>query len=898
MSSRSPSAPPNPKPRRRALAAFAALALVALSAAGPLAGPADPAYAVTAFTITTPGQVTTAPQLDVSGTVDWEAMNGDIELRGVVGGTQYCGDYAYFEVDWDCFNVPLEIGDNVLTVYALVDVGGSIEETAGPTITITRGGTEAVGVVVPVANSVHYGDFDVSGTGPALGTVSVVDVPTTTTLCTSAVALDGTWSCTATAPANGGTTLRADAYAVDSGSAVSSTDSVAITSNPVRPTISVTPGNASLAASSTDTSGAAHSIQFNDIDDGDPTEYLYGPAMHSCTGTGSPSSAACTLSGLAPGLWVVTAAASSYQDVWAWIPQTPTISSQLLADRRVQFSGTAEAGTSVTVQRLDGVTTCTALADASGSWSCTAAPAVGTASYRAFARSVDFLADSGGMTIAMSDAYVTSIDGISEFSASVAATVPRPPAAVGAPASAPLAWSFTLSGGEEGYLPGDEVVVTAQDLPEGTVLSVELHSTPILLGSVVAGADGIARLVASIPDDAEPGAHEFVVTITAPGQEPSTLTQATTIRALPPVEDDAEVVALDTTQAEAPVPRQTSVDRSDPAAPTALSDALPRPARFFEQPILLAIGGGLAIALLFLVALPTELLNAALAGNSSRLGRGFARLDTLSQRARDGFLRLARSRALATAILLLLVSFVFGFSDPAFGFDLASLRLVLALAIALFVLTYGVGYLTGLIAKRTWDAESAIEFQPSMLVFAVLGVVLGRLLDFSPGFLIGVVIGLELVRATRRAALGVSLLQFGLVVALATVAWLGHAALSGQPIDDFGTALLADTLAAVTVEGLTGAVVAILPLRFLDGRDIWTASRALWAVTFAVVALAFALLVLPTAMEGTEVSDVGVWLAVLGGFAVLTLAVWWFFARADAREQALAAGEERERVDV
>ena len=58
----------------------------------------------------------------------------------------------------------------------------------------------------------------------------------------------------------------------------------------------------------------------------------------------------------------------------------------------------------------------------------------------------------------------------------------------------------------------------------------------------------------------------------------------------------------------------------------------------------------------------------------------------------------------------------------------------------------------------------------------------------------------------------------------------------------------------------------------------------------------FALLVLPTALEGTEVVDVGVWLLVFLAFGVISLAVWWILARADKRAEAAEA--EKERVDA
>ena len=246
-------------------------------------------------------------------------------------------------------------------------------------------------------------------------------------------------------------------------------------------------------------------------------------------------------------------------------------------------------------------------------------------------------------------------------------------------------------------------------------------------------------------------------------------------------------------------------------------------------------------------------------------------------------------------MLIVLVSIVFGFSDPAFGFDLVSLRLVLSLAIAFFILFYGVSWLTGVLVERRWHVPSVVMIQPSIVLFAILGVVFSRLVGFAPGIFIGVVIGVEMFNASRRAELGAALIQFAGVFALSIAAWFGYSALtmSGPP-EDFWGALTVDTLAAITSEGLTGVAIAILPLAFLEGRTLWVASKSLWLGAFLLIATAFALLVLPTALDETDPADVGIWYVVLAVFGALTFAAWGYFAwRARAEERAAADAMER-----
>ena len=120
------------------------------------------------------------------------------------------------------------------------------------------------------------------------------------------------------------------------------------------------------------------------------------------------------------------------------------------------------------------------------------------------------------------------------------------------------------------------------------------------------------------------------------------------------------------------------------------------------------------------------------------------------------------------------------------------------------------------------------------------------------------------------------LTQLAVMVGISVLAWVGYSILTESTSGDLDwlTALALDTLAATTAEGLTAAAVAILPLGFLEGREIFQRSKALWAGAFLVTATLFALLVLPTEDGIDEISNVGTWLLVLVGFAVVTLALW------------------------
>jgi hypothetical protein len=225
--------------------------------------------------------------------------------------------------------------------------------------------------------------------------------------------------------------------------------------------------------------------------------------------------------------------------------------------------------------------------------------------------------------------------------------------------------------------------------------------------------------------------------------------------------------------------------------------------------------------------------------------------------------------------------------------------MVLSLAIALFLITYGTNWVTRGVLHRYWGAEARITVHPWIALLAVVGVIIARALDFSPGFLIGVVIGLELLRAGRNAQVAGVMVRFGLILALALVGWIGYSIMDafGEP-EGFAPALVRETFVALTAEGLIALLVGALPLKFLEGRELWEKSKPLWGATFLVVAVAFSLLVLPTAAEETTVGDIGLWAIVLVSFAAITLTIWAVFARIESRERAREQREKRESVDA
>jgi hypothetical protein len=208
-------------------------------------------------------------------------------------------------------------------------------------------------------------------------------------------------------------------------------------------------------------------------------------------------------------------------------------------------------------------------------------------------------------------------------------------------------------------------------------------------------------------------------------------------------------------------------------------------------------------------------------------------------------------------------------------------------------------FITGQVMDRR-GVHAHLAAQPGALLLAVVGVLASRVFGFNPGLLIGLVIGLELAsqvsRAERTRAIVIRMsITFGVSV-LAFFVYSFLVWLYGHEAHDFWAALLTETMVATSHEGLTGLMVALLPVTFLEGRTLFDGSKRVWAALAIPVAFAFALFVLPTALGHGE-SHAPLWLWVIGliSFTAFVGIVWATFRVLSERRKARAAtAKERE----
>lgn len=887
--------------------------------------------------ITSPpsGTVSRQTSFPVAGTVTSgldlivrvEAYEAGVVEPSLLGSCEVAVAAAASTWQCDLLIVYTYTGPVTLSAAAREDAGETAfgDSSGNVDMVVEPGAAGAFTSVEGFSNEFTAQSVTLEGTGPANGSVQVVAVyypyvpeyagETTAEFCSAAVNAAGEWQCTGGPLDNGGSPyfgyVYFEVFAADffglGGEAYD--DEVGGDVVPAAPSLDYAFGPSTISVTATGDDAAQVAVELYTAEfNGEGYSYGFVEACGDALGEGgegefSPGSAPlaaastqieCEFGGLEPGIWNIYYAqaidgfTSDWVDDFIRIPAAPALlASTVNADRSVRFSGTGTPGDRVEVLRgASGSPQCSATVAGSGAWACTATPPAGTTQFRAVQVSVGFAPEPW---VAYGGAY----DGVSALSSPRTVAVPAPPAP--APAPAPPVVQQALVG------PGTvEIEGLPTDAPVGSELTiagsteciepivcdvdVDIFSTPQRLGSTVTDAVGAFALRVVVPQNIEPGEHTIVVTVTPRGGSPASVSQPIMIAAAPVVVEPASgeespAAPADGAPAEGSAGQGSGAagSRDSFAAPSALTGAIPTVADIFRNPVVTVAAAGLALAILLLVAFPTELLNSTLSANTRRFGRGFAAFERGVDRVTDWFAAVTRTRAVAAAVLIVVTSVIFGFMDPSFGFDAVSLRLTLALAIGLFLVTYVSSWISGVIIWRAWRFETSIGLQPAALVFALIGVVIARLLEFSPGFLIGLVIGLEIVsRVGAPHRVRAVLTQLGVMVGISVLAWIGYsilvASMTGEP--DWVTALALDSLAAATAEGLTAAAVAILPLGFLEGREIFQRSKTLWVGAFLVTATLFALLVLPTEDGIDEISNLGTWFVVLVAFAVVTLALW------------------------
>jgi hypothetical protein len=289
------------------------------------------------------------------------------------------------------------------------------------------------------------------------------------------------------------------------------------------------------------------------------------------------------------------------------------------------------------------------------------------------------------------------------------------------------------------------------------------------------------------------------------------------------------------------------------------------------------LASALAVAgLMVLIAFPAELFNTTLEEHYDEV-RGWFRLGP--RRAGAG-----RHHGLLLVVFLLVSGPLWFSMQATSGLDAATAVGALGLSVATAVVVLASDLPEVVHVRRRYAERASPVVLPGSLLMAVGCVVLSRAVHFQPGYFYGMVGGLALARSLARDESGrLAARAAAILLAVSVVAWLALqpvAAAARQTGTGLGSILAENVLGGVFWAALDTLVIALLPLRLLEGAKIVGWSRRVWIVLYGLVLLAFVHILLRPGtgyVSNTTTSPAAVVIGLFVGFAVFSFAFWGYF---------------------
>jgi hypothetical protein len=183
------------------------------------------------------------------------------------------------------------------------------------------------------------------------------------------------------------------------------------------------------------------------------------------------------------------------------------------------------------------------------------------------------------------------------------------------------------------------------------------------------------------------------------------------------------------------------------------------------------------------------------------------------------------------AFIVVLISVIYSALDPTFGMNLATLAMLISLAIGVGLLSIFYEGTQVILSLRRFGLEGRLELHPLGIVVALVSVIATRLVHMHPGIVLGFVAGAAVSAEDPREEGQITFVPMVGSLALSLVALLLIGPFRGLSNDSVHWwAVIPETVAVtVFVGGIEGLLFGLLPLEFMDGRKVWDWSKVAWA---------------------------------------------------------------------
>ncbi|MGA8218734.1 MAG: FGLLP motif-containing membrane protein [Solirubrobacterales bacterium] len=338
-----------------------------------------------------------------------------------------------------------------------------------------------------------------------------------------------------------------------------------------------------------------------------------------------------------------------------------------------------------------------------------------------------------------------------------------------------------------------------------------------------------------------------------------------------------------------PLPSAAAAPTGNPHRST-FADRLLSPTQLDLSAKNLGEGGMLALLLAALLYLPVTIFNKATEKNHETIKGWLARPRALLLFL-FGWIPFRRHPAITLTMGVVASAVLFSFIEPGFPNEEGALQYLIGMMLG-FALVSFVFFATWRLVLRRLEPEGKGEWKlyPPFILLAAFLVVMARLAHFLPGVVLGTVAEYEPAKklSVRTAGIRVAV-TYGVLILLGLAAWFAwipveHAA-SKEGASNL-TLILDSALAITFVSGLESVAFGLIPMKFLDGNDLFTWRKGVWAALWGGALLWFSVVILHPALSTYgELSGTGaVWFVLLfSTLMVLALSTWAFFRVRDAR---------------
>ncbi|NNN12187.1 MAG: hypothetical protein HKL81_00350 [Acidimicrobiaceae bacterium] len=329
-----------------------------------------------------------------------------------------------------------------------------------------------------------------------------------------------------------------------------------------------------------------------------------------------------------------------------------------------------------------------------------------------------------------------------------------------------------------------------------------------------------------------------------------------------------------------------------------LSTAVLLPSQISFSAKSLAKSAAVAALAIPFVAFPTEFLNATLEEHEDDLIALRNRFRRKKGSTGGGPASRISNNVRLTGVLLM-SALLYGLLDPKFSFNESSLLIFLGLLVGLTVITLAADLPAALYLRRK-DPEAKVQGHvlPGAIGIAAVCVVISRALHFEPGYLYGMVAGLQVVnkmRISENDSGKAQVLSFMTTLAVALAAWLARQPLSSWTHSNHASVVAVGVdaaLVSIFIAGVQGVLISLLPLRFLPGRDIYKWNKVVWALLLGIAAFIFFHLLLGQGSSYVGTINGTIAAAIFTGlFVGATIAAWVFFAIRDRKREATSGDD-------